>query len=86
MKRKEDAEARTKEETAEQKSVERSHWTIDEPAQPTTVKTKFIVEYDLSSSTHAVVGRQSYSTAKKPQAPATKIPKLEGESKDMVIE
>ena len=64
MKRKEDAETRKQQETVQQKSVERTHWTIDEQSS-TASKAKFIVEYDLSSSTHSVVGRQSFVKPKK---------------------
>ncbi len=74
MKRKEDAETRKQQETVQQKSVERTHWTLDEPAA-TTTKAKFVVEYDLTSSTHSLVGRQSYVKPKK-ESEANKTAKV----------
>lgn len=76
MKRKEDAETRKQQETVQQKSVERTYWTVDEQI-PTSSRTKFVVEYDLSSSTHGFAGRQTFvKPAKKDSSSATKVAKV----------
>lgn len=64
MKRKEDAELRKQQEVTQQKAVERTHWTLDNQT-PSATKAKFVVEYDLSSSTHSVLGRQEFVKPKK---------------------
>jgi hypothetical protein len=65
MKRKDEAAQRQATETQAQKSVERTHWTIDTSSGSSSVASslpcpKFAVEYDLSTSTSAIVARQSY--------------------------
>ena len=63
MKRKEDAAQRQEQEVTQQKAVERKHWALDaaEGAAVRETRPEFIVEYDLSASTSAVVSRQSYN-------------------------
>lgn len=60
MKRKEDAETRREQESVQQRAVERTHWTVEDLPKTAGTRPRFQVEYDLSASTSAVQGRQSY--------------------------
>jgi hypothetical protein len=75
MKRKEDAESRKQQETVQQKSVERTQWTLHEQ-ESTGSTARFIVEYDLGSSTHNLAGRQSFVAKAKKESEGTKTTKV----------
>ncbi len=90
MKRKDDADDRKQTEKEQQKSVERTHWTLYEGTSASTEpenKPKFIIEYDYTGGigNAGVVGRQSFknynkeiesSTISKTKEPINKVPKL----------
>jgi len=71
MKRKDEAEERNQVEKETQKSVERTHWTLEEKL-PSTIesssnKLKFIVEYDNTGGISGTV-RQSFKNFNKKEA------------------
>lgn len=91
MKRKDEAEERKQVEKETQKSVERTHWTLENEgpsANETERKPKFIIEYDNTGGiSGSAVGRQSFKNFnKEPEStsvnntgsngPVSKIPKL----------
>ena len=90
MKRKDEAEERKQVEKEAQKSVERTHWTLEEklPSTESGNKLKFIIEYDNTGGISGpAVARQSFknfnkepevaaNTATSAAGPMNKIPKL----------
>lgn len=87
MKRKDEAEERKHVEQETQKSVERTHWTLEDKgpsSSETEIKPKFIIEYDNTGGISGpAVGRQTFKNFnKEPEStsntggPMNKIPKL----------
>ncbi len=75
MKRKDDAEERKQTEKDQQKSVERTHWIIEDKAKScnedsldglkSKSKLKFQIEYDSTGQNYSGIGRQSYNNYNK---------------------
>lgn len=81
MKRKDEAEERKQTEKEQQKSVERTHWTLNDetPTESQINRPKFIVEYDHTGGVSSATGRQSFQNYNKPteiKEPENKITKL----------
>lgn len=86
MKRKDDAEERKQTEKEQQKSVDRTHWTLDDQIGSSSSlnsrdKIKFIVEYDNSTQIEGgAVGRQSFRNFNKEADAAASTSSTTGKS------
>ena len=86
MKRKDDAEERKQIEKDQQKSVERTHWIIEDKSNDfddAKYRPKFQIEYDSTGQNYSGIGRQSFNNFNKElvvtstsTGPMNKIPKL----------
>lgn len=94
MKRKDDAEERKKTEFEQQKSVDRTHWTLEDKngsssAAKTGDKVELIVEYDNSAYIEGdIIGRQSFRNFNKEpvinDADTLSTPKLKSDNKTKI--